>query len=96
MFRGALAVAGSQNAASWSLRAGISLAHLLRDTDRAPEARSVLVASVENLDATYPSADLARGLKLLREFEGHSVPSAVPRPVSGRPVRTSVTYRRAR
>jgi predicted ATPase/DNA-binding winged helix-turn-helix (wHTH) protein len=93
MFREALAVAGSQNAASWSLRAGISLAQLLRDTDRAPEARSVLVASVENLDVAYPSADLGRALKLLREFDGHS---AVPRPASGRPVRTSVTYRRAR
>ena len=77
LFREALAVATSQDAASWALRAATSLAELLRRADRAPEAHTLLSASVRGLDTTYPSADLRRALALLDALDGPGLPVAV-------------------
>src|SRR5499427_8861055 len=41
-FRGALEVARAQEAKWWELRTSVSLARLLRDTDRRNEARTML------------------------------------------------------
>ena len=67
-FRSALEVARSQDARSLELRATMSLARLLRDTNRGDEARTMLAAIYSWFSEGFDTADLKDAKTLLEEL----------------------------
>jgi predicted ATPase len=66
--RKAMAVARSQEAKFWELRATTSLAHLLRDTKRREEARAMLGEIYNWFTEGFDAADLKDAKALLEEL----------------------------
>jgi predicted ATPase len=69
-FRRAVEIARKQGAKSWELRATISLARLLRKTDRREEARTMLAEIYNWFTEGFDTADLKDAKKLLDELAG--------------------------
>jgi predicted ATPase len=67
-FRTAIEVARRQKAKSWEVRATISLARLLRDTDRRDEARRMLAEIYNWFTEGFDTADLKEAKALLDEL----------------------------
>ena len=67
-FRAALEVARAQEAKWWELRATMSLARLLRDTNRRDEARAVLAEIYNWFTEGFDTADLKDAKTLLDEL----------------------------
>jgi tetratricopeptide (TPR) repeat protein len=67
-FREAIAIARKQSAKWWELRAGKSLARLLRDTDRRDKARMMLAAIYNWFTEGLDTADLKEAKALLDEL----------------------------
>jgi class 3 adenylate cyclase/tetratricopeptide (TPR) repeat protein len=67
-FRSALAVAHAQEARWWELRATVSLARLLRDTNRRDEARTMLAEIYGWFTEGFDTADLKEAKALLHEL----------------------------
>jgi len=67
-FQDALRVAREQEAKSFELRATISLAHLLRDTNRRHEARKMLSEIYNWFTEGFDTADLKEAKALLDEL----------------------------
>jgi tetratricopeptide (TPR) repeat protein len=67
-FLKALEVARAQKAKSWELRATMSLARLLRDTDRRDEARTMLAEIYNWFTEGFDTADLKDAKALLHEM----------------------------
>lgn len=67
-FREAIAIAQRMSAKSWELRATTSLAHLLRDTKRRDEARTILTRIYEWFSEGLDTADLRAARALLDEL----------------------------
>jgi predicted ATPase len=68
--RKAIAVAVSQEAKFWELRATTSLARLLRDTNRRDEARAMLADIYNWFTEGFDTADLKDAKALLDELNG--------------------------
>jgi predicted ATPase len=68
--REAIAAAQEQEAKSWELRATVSIARLLRDTDRRDEARAKLADIYNWFTEGFDTADLKDAKRLLDELEG--------------------------
>jgi tetratricopeptide (TPR) repeat protein len=66
-FREAIALAQKMNAKSWELRATMSLARFLRDTDRRDEARAMLSEIYNWFTEGFDTADLKDAKALLEE-----------------------------
>jgi predicted ATPase len=66
--RKAIAVARSQEAKFWELRATTSLARLLRDTNRRNEARAILAEIYNWFTEGFDTADLTDAKALLDEL----------------------------
>jgi hypothetical protein len=64
----AIELARTMNAKSWELRATMSLARLLRDTDRRIEARSMLANIYNWFTEGFDTADLKDAKALLEEL----------------------------
>jgi tetratricopeptide (TPR) repeat protein len=69
-FRQAVEIARSQQAKSWELRATMSLARLLRETNRRDEARTMLVEIYGWFSEGFDTADLKEAKVLLDELAG--------------------------
>jgi class 3 adenylate cyclase/predicted ATPase len=69
-FRAALAVARAQEARWWELRTAVSLARLLRDTNRRDEARASLAEIYNWFTEGFDTADLKRAKALLDDLDG--------------------------
>ena len=69
-FRAALAVARAQEAKWWELRASVSLARLLRDTQRRDEARTLVTEIYNWFTEGFDTADLKEAKALLDELGG--------------------------
>ncbi|MBV8138344.1 MAG: hypothetical protein JO121_22355 [Deltaproteobacteria bacterium] len=67
-FRTAIEIARLQKAKSWELRATMSLARLLRDTNRGDEARSMLAEIYNWFTEGFDTADLKDAKALLDEL----------------------------
>jgi class 3 adenylate cyclase/predicted ATPase len=67
-FRKAIGVARKQGAKSWELRATVSLARLLRDTNRRDEARAMLADIYNWFTEGFDTADLKDSKALLEEL----------------------------
>jgi predicted ATPase len=67
-FREALEVARAQEAKWWELRSSVSLARLLRDTNRRDEARTMLVEIYNWFTEGFDTADLKEAKALLDEL----------------------------
>ncbi len=67
-FREAIATAQRMRAKSWELRATTSLAHLLRDTERGDEARTILSRIYAWFSEGFDTADLRAAKALLDEL----------------------------
>ena len=67
-FRGALEVARAQEAKCWELRATVSLARLLDDTNRSDEARAMLSEVYNWFTEGFDLADLKEAKALLGEL----------------------------
>jgi predicted ATPase len=67
-FREALEVARAQEAKWWELRSSVSLARLLRDTNRRDEARTMLVEIYNWFTEGFDTADLKEAKALLNEL----------------------------
>ena len=67
-FRAAVEVARAQEAKWWELRATVSLARLLRDTDRRAEARTMLADIYNWFTEGFATADLKEAKALLDEL----------------------------
>jgi tetratricopeptide (TPR) repeat protein len=68
--RKAIEIASGQSAKWWELRATVSLARLLRDTNRRDEARSMLAAIYNWFTEGFDTADLKDAKALLAELDG--------------------------
>jgi class 3 adenylate cyclase/tetratricopeptide (TPR) repeat protein len=68
-FREAIALAQSMSAKSWELRATMSLARLLRDTNRGAEARTMLTKIHSWFTEGFDTPDLVDAKALLGELE---------------------------
>ena len=66
--RAALEVARAQEAKWWELRSSVSLARLLRDTDRRDEARTMLSEIYNWFTEGFDTADLKDAKALLDEL----------------------------
>ena len=71
-FRKAIEIAKSQQAKSWELRAAMSLARLLRDTNRRDEGRTALAEIYGWFTEGFDTADLKDAKALLNELEQES------------------------
>jgi predicted ATPase len=69
MIRHALTVAARQSRRSMELRAGVSPARLLRDTDRKAEAHSLLAPVYSTFIEGFARPDLQAAKALLAEFD---------------------------
>ena len=69
-FREAVEIARRQQAKSWELRAALSLARLLRDTNRRDEARVMLAEIYNWFTEGFDTADLKDAKALLEELTG--------------------------
>jgi predicted ATPase len=69
-FREAIALAQNMDAKAWELRATISLARLLLDTNRHDEARTMLAEIYSWFTEGFDTADLRDAKALLDELEG--------------------------
>jgi class 3 adenylate cyclase/tetratricopeptide (TPR) repeat protein len=69
-FRAALEVARAQEAKWWQLRASVSLARLLRDTNRRDEARTILDEIYNWFTEGFDLLDLKEAKALLEELDG--------------------------
>ena len=67
-FRQAIGTARELSAKSFELRAGMSLARLLRDTGRREEAREQLAAVYKSFTEGFDTADLKEAKSLLDEL----------------------------
>ena len=67
-FRAAIAVARAQEAKWWELRATVSLARVLRDTNRREEARTILADIYNWFTEGFDTADLKDAKALLDEL----------------------------
>jgi predicted ATPase len=67
-YRKAIHVASEQDAKSWELRATVSLARLLRDTNRRDEARKMLAEIYNWFTEGFDAADLKDAKALLEEL----------------------------
>jgi class 3 adenylate cyclase len=67
-YRKAIQVARKQDAKSWELRASVSLARLLRDTNRRDEARATLTEIYDWFTEGFDTADLKNAKALLEEL----------------------------
>ena len=67
-FRAALDVARAQEAKWWELRTSVSLARLLRDTNRRDEARTMLAEIYNWFTEGFDTADLKDAKALLDEL----------------------------
>jgi predicted ATPase len=67
-FERAIEIAREQSAKSWELRATMSLARLLRDTDRRDEARAMLAEIFDWFTEGFDTADLKDAKALLDEL----------------------------
>jgi predicted ATPase len=67
-FRAALEVARAQQAKWWELRSSVSLAHLLRDTNRRDEARTILAEIYNWFTEGFELPDLKDAKALLDEL----------------------------
>jgi len=67
-FREAIDLARSMGARAWELRATMSLARLLRDTDRREEARTTLGEIYNWFTEGFDTADLKNAKALLDEL----------------------------
>jgi tetratricopeptide (TPR) repeat protein len=67
-FREAIALAQRMSAKTWELRATISLAKLLRDTDRVAEARAMLGEIYGWFTKGFDTADLKEAKALLNQL----------------------------
>jgi predicted ATPase len=67
-FRAGLAVARAQEAKWWELRTTVSLARLLRDTNRGDEARSTLAEIYGGFTEGFDMSDLKEAKALLEEL----------------------------
>jgi class 3 adenylate cyclase/tetratricopeptide (TPR) repeat protein len=71
-FRTAIEIAQAQSAKSWELRATMSLARLLRDTDRCDEARAMLAEIYNWFTEGFDTADLKEAKALLDELNAQA------------------------
>jgi len=69
-YRDAIALAQKMEAKSWELRAAMSLARLLHDTDRRDEARTMLAEIYNWFTEGFDTADLKDAKALLEELNG--------------------------
>jgi predicted ATPase len=69
-FRAALEIARAQEAKWWELRTSVSLAHLLSDTNRRDEARTLLTEIYNWFTEGFDLADLQDARSLLEELSG--------------------------
>jgi predicted ATPase len=69
-FRDAIAIARSQSAKSWELRATMRLARLLAKQDRRDEARAMLAEIYGWFTEGFDTADLTEAKALLEELGG--------------------------
>jgi predicted ATPase len=69
-FREAIALAQKMQAKAFELRATLSLARLLRDTDRSDEARTMLADIYSWFTEEFDTADLKDAKALLDELSG--------------------------
>jgi hypothetical protein len=69
-FRSALEVSRTQEAKWWELRTSVSLARLLRDTNRRDEARSTLAEIYNWFTEGFELPDLKEANELLEELNG--------------------------
>jgi tetratricopeptide (TPR) repeat protein len=69
-FRCALEVARAQRAKWWELRSSVSLARLLRDTNRRGEARTMLAGTYNWFTEGFELPDLKEAKQLLEELDG--------------------------
>jgi predicted ATPase len=67
-FRKAIALSQKMSAKAWELRASTSLARLLRDTRRRPEARTMLANIYGWFTEGFDTADLKEAKALLEEL----------------------------
>ena len=67
-FRAAIEVARRQSAKLYELRANMSLARLLRDTDRSDEARTILTGIYNGFTEGFDTPDLKDAKALLEEL----------------------------
>ena len=67
-FRGALEVARAQEAKWWELRTSVSLARLLRNTDRREEARTILGEIYNWFTEGFELPDLKEAKELLEQL----------------------------
>ena len=67
-FERALAVARQQQAKSWELRAAMSMARLLRDQGKSPEARELLAPAYGWFTEGFDTLDLKEAKALLNEL----------------------------
>jgi len=67
-FRSSIAFARSMNAKTWELRATMSLARLLEDTDRREEARTMLADIYDWFTEGFDTADLIDAKALLEQL----------------------------
>lgn len=72
-FREAIALAQKLSAKAWELRATMSLARLLRDTDRRGEARAILAEIYGWFTEGFDTADLKDAKALLGELQARPV-----------------------
>ena len=68
-FREAIALARTMSAKAWELRATMSLARLLRDTNRRDQARAMLAEIYGWFTEGFDTADLKDARELLDELE---------------------------
>jgi predicted ATPase len=71
-FRRAVAIAQTQSAKWWELRASVSLARLLRDTNRRGEARTMLADIYNWFTEGFDTRDLQEAKQLLNELDQES------------------------
>jgi predicted ATPase len=69
-FRTAIEISQKQSAKSWELRATVSLARLLRDTNRRDEARTMLADIYDWFTEGFDTPDLKDAKSLLDELNG--------------------------
>jgi predicted ATPase len=67
-FRTGIRIARRQKAKSWELRASVSLARLLRDTNRRDAARTILTEVYNWFTEGFDTADLKEAKALLDEL----------------------------
>jgi predicted ATPase len=67
-FRASLEIARSQEARWWELRTSVSLARLLRDTNRPDEARTMLAETYNWFTEGFDLPDLQKAKGLLDEL----------------------------